>query len=119
MLTILKVLPIISLILAIILIVICVVIQVLISKELVRWREYKQSNIIVESFEMFDKGLLSRDKSADIDRIKHEYNEQYEAYKDHNCLNGERNRMMITSGIFSFVCLLLSGIFYMIKCMVM
>jgi chloramphenicol O-acetyltransferase len=116
MLTILNVLPIISLILAIILMIIAYVIShYLIAKENARWRDYKSSNIIVEVFEMHDKGLLSADKDEDIERIKHEYSKQYEAYKDHKCFKDELINLMVKTGIFSFLSILLSGLFYAIK----
>lgn len=111
--SIIKILPIATLILAMILIIMCVVIHVLITRENVRWRNYKFSNIIVESFEMYDKGLLSSDK--DIERIKQEYNEQYQAYNDHKYLKDELSKMMVKSGLFSFLSLLLSGQCYMIS----
>ena len=113
MLSIVKILPIATLILAMILIVMCVNIHVLITKENARWRDYKFSNIIVEAFEMYDKGLLSSDK--DIERIKQEYNEQYQAYNDHKYLKDELSKMMVKSGLFSFLSLLLSGQCYMIS----
>lgn len=111
--SIIKILPIATLILAMILIIMCVVIHVLITRENVRWRNYKISNIIVESFEMHDKGLLSSDK--DIERIKQEYNEQYQAYNDHKYLKDEFSKMMVKSGLFSFLSLLLSGQCYIIS----
>lgn len=111
--SIIKILPIATLILAMILIIMCVVIHVLITRENVRWRNYKFSNIIVESFEMYDKGLLSSDK--DIEHIKQEYNEQYQAYNDHKYLKDELSKMMVKSGLFSFLSLLLSGQCYMIS----
>jgi len=113
MLSIIKILPIATLILAMILIIMCVVIHVLITRENVRWRNYKFSNIIVESFEMYDKGLLSSDK--DIERIKQEYNEQYQAYNDHKYLKDEFSKLMVKSGLFSFLSLLLSGQCYIIS----
>lgn len=113
MLSIIKILPIATLILAMILIIMCVVIHVLITRENVRWRNYKFSNIIVESFEMYDKGLLSSDK--DIERIKQEYNEQYQAYNDHKYLKDEFSNLMVKSGLFSFLSLLLSGQCYIIS----
>lgn len=116
MLSIINTLAIISLILAIILIIMCIVINVLINKEIVRWIDYKSSNIIVESFEIYDKLLLSADKDKDFERIKQEYNEQYEAYKKHEYLKDELNKLMVKSEIYSFLSLLLSGICYMIKC---
>ena len=116
MLTILKILPIANLILAMILIVICFIIHVLIIKENTRWRDYKFSNIIVESFEMYDKGLLSADRNKDIERIIHGYNEQYEAYKNHKYLKSKYIILMAKSEIFSVLSLLLSSLTYMIKC---
>lgn len=116
MLSIINTLAIISLILAIILIIMCIVINALINKEIVRWIDYKSSNIIVESFEIYDKLLLSENKDKHIERIKREYGEQYEAYKKHEYLKDELNKLMVKSEIFSFLSLLLSGICYMIKC---
>ena len=117
MLSFINILAIVSLILAIILIIMCVIINVLINKEITRWIDYKSSTIIVESFEIYDK-LLSEneDKHIEIERIKREYNEQYEAYKKHEYLKDELNKLMIKSEIFSFLSFLLSGICYMIKC---
>lgn len=115
MLSIINMLAIISLILAIILIIMCIIIHVLINKEIVRWIDYKSSNIIVESFEIYDN-LLSENKDKHIDRIKHEYSKQYEAYKKHEYLKDELNKLMVKSEIFSFLSLSLSGICYMIKC---
>ena len=115
MLSIINIIAIISLILAIILIIMCIVIHVLINKEIDRWIDYKSSNIIVESFEIYDK-LLSENKDKHIERIKCEYDEQYEAYKKHEYLKDELNKLMVKSEIFSFLSLLLSGICYMIKC---
>ena len=115
MLTIIRVLPIISLILTMVLIVMCIIVHILNTKENVRWRNYKRSNIIVESFEMHDKGILSADKEIDIERIKCEYSKQYEAYKDHKYLKDKLFNLMFTSGIYSFLSLLLSGLFYMLK----
>ena len=115
MLSIIKILPIATLILAMILIIMCVIIHVLITRENARWRDYKFSNIIVESFEMYDKGLLSADKDKDIEHIKQEYNEQYQAYNDHKYLKDEFSKLMVKSGLFSFLSLLLSGLCYMIS----
>lgn len=115
MLSIIKILPIATLILAIILIVMCVIIHVLITKENARWRDYKFSNIIVEAFEMYDKGILSADKDKDIEHIKQEYNEQYQAYNDHKYLKDEFDKLMVKSGLFSFLSLLLSSLCYMIS----
>lgn len=116
MLSIINILAIISLILAVILIVMCIVIHVLINKEIVRWIDYKSSNIIAESFEIYDKFLLSENKDKHIERLKHEYSKQYEAYKKHEYLKDELNKLMVKSEIFSFLSLSLSGICYMIKC---
>ena len=115
MLSIINILAIISLILAVILIIMCIIIHVLINKEIDRWIDYKSSNIIIESFEIYDK-LLSENEDKHIDRIKHEYSKQYEAYKKHEYLKDELNKLMVKSEIFSFLSLLLSGICYMIKC---
>lgn len=115
MLTILNVLPIISLSLVVILMDICFIIHFLITKENIRWRDYKFSNLIVESFEMYDKGLLSADKAKDIERIMHEYNEPYEVYKKHKHLKDKLNELMFKCIIFSFLSLLLSVLFYMLK----
>ena len=112
MISIINTLAIISLILAIILIIMCIVINVLINKEIVRWIDYKSSNIIVEPFEIYDKLLLS---GKDLDK----YIEQYEAYKKHEYLKDELNKLMVKSEIYSFLSLLLSGICYMIKCNIM
>ena len=115
MLSIINILAIISLILAVILIIMCIIIHVLINKEIDRWIDYKSSNIIVESFEIYDK-LLCENEDKHIDRIKHECSKQYEAYKKHEYLKDELNKLMVKSEIFSFLSLLLSGICYMIKC---
>ena len=100
MLSIINTLAIISLILAIILIIMCIVINVLINKEIVRWIDYKSSNIIVESFEIYDKLLLSADKYKDFERIKQEYNEQYEAYKKHEYLKDELNKPIVSKFLY-------------------
>ena len=115
MLSLINILAIVSLILAVILIIMCIVIHVLIDKEIVRWIDYKSSNIIVESFEIYDR-LLSENKDKHIEHIKREYSEQYEAYKKHEYLKDELNKLMAKSEIFSFLSFTLSGICYMIKC---
>ena len=118
MLSFINILAIISLITAVILIIMCVIINVLINKEITRWIDYKSSNIIVESFEIYDK-LLSENKDKHIEHIKCEYSKQYEAYKKHEYLKDELNKLMVKSEIFSFLSLTLSGICYMIKCNIM
>lgn len=119
MLTVLTILPFVNLILSMILTVMCFIIRILIAKENVRWDIYKSANIIVESFEMYDKGLLSEDKNKDIKRFKDEYEEQYEAYKAHKYLKDKFINLMTKSGLFSFISLLLCGLFYIIRCGVM
>ena len=70
MLSILKLISICYLIIAVIFAIICIVSNVMLVNERIRWRKYKESNIIVEAFEIYDKGVLKSDKSDDIERIK-------------------------------------------------
>lgn len=83
--------------------IICIVSKVMLVNEQTRWGKYKQSNIIVEAFEMHDKGILKSDKSDDIERIKQEYSKEYEEYNKHKDLNKKLCLLFARSLIIFFI----------------
>ena len=82
--------------------IICIISRVMLGNERTRWGKYKESNIIVEAFEMHDKGILKSDKSDDIERIKQEYVKEYDEYNKHKDLN-EKLCLLFARSLIIFI----------------
>ena len=107
MLTISKLISICCLILAVIFAIICIISNIMLINERNRWEKYKQSNNIIKLFEMYDKEVLSSNKSniIDIGCYKREY-EEYKKHKSSNnklCLLFTRSLMIFVIISFLFV----------------
>lgn len=115
MLSILKLISICCLIIAVIFAIICIVSNVMLVNERTRWRKYKESNIVVEAFEIYDKGVLKSDKSDDIERIKQEHSKEYDEYKKHKALNNKLCLLFARSLIMFVILTFVTSFIFMIS----
>ena len=115
MLSILKLISICCLIIVVIFAIICIISKVILVKERTHWRKYKESNIIVEAFDIYDKGVLKSDKSDDIERIKQEHSKEYDDYKKHKSLNNKLCLLLTKTITFTLIFIIVSWAFFIIS----